>query len=188
MVAGGVDLREATAARSLGSHAADRSGGPRVGLLPHQGQSAARSMRRDEEMRIEPRIAPGGGRGEQRRRSARGLSCSRRMRCSRSTRRRGERRARWSQHVDPRRVRRTVSRRCGLSRGSPQEAAVVSSGADPRAASSASRAAVAGAAAGGRVVGAGGVPGGRRTMLRGSTDVPRAGDVDSHRSRPRRQP
>ena len=65
---------------------------------------------------------------------------------------------------------------------------MVSSGADPRAASNASRAAVAVAAAGGRVVGAGGVPGGRRTMLRGSTDEPRAGDVDSHRVRPRRRP
>ena len=30
MVDGGVDLREASSARSFGSHAADRSGGPRA--------------------------------------------------------------------------------------------------------------------------------------------------------------
>jgi len=39
---GGVDLRAASAARSFGRHAADRSGGPRVGLHPLQRLSSAR--------------------------------------------------------------------------------------------------------------------------------------------------
>ena len=72
-MAGGIDLREATAARSLGGHAADRSGGPKS-ALPHR-QSAC-------------------------------------VRCA-------------------------ATRRCGSSRGSPQEAAVVSNGGDLRAASAA---------------------------------------------------
>ena len=89
VVDGGVDLREASSARSFGSHAADRPGGTRAPPLPLAGQSAARSMRREAEMRNEPRIALGGGRGEQWRRFARGLRCSRRMRCGRSMRGRG---------------------------------------------------------------------------------------------------
>lgn len=45
------------------------------------------------------------------------------------------RRSLWMQLHVPRRVRRTVSRRCGQSRGSPSEAAVVVNGVDLRAAS-----------------------------------------------------
>ena len=63
---------------------------------------------------------------------------------------------------------------------------MVSSGGDLRAASGASAASAAGAAAGERAVGACGAPGGRRTTLRGATDAPRAGDVDSRREGPRR--
>ena len=71
----GVDLCAASAAPSFGSHAADRSRGFGATFPPLAGQSSARSMRREPKMRKEPRIAPGGGRGGQQRRFARGLIC-----------------------------------------------------------------------------------------------------------------
>ena len=75
-------------------------------------------------------------------------------------------------YVNLRRVRRAAYLRCGWSRGSPSEAAVVSGGADPRAASRASAAAVAGAAAAGRVYAACGGIDGRSSALRGASDAP----------------
>ena len=115
VVADGVDLRAASAAPSFGSHAANRRGGPRVGLLPLQHQSSARSTQREPQMQKEPRIAPGGGRGQQRRRSARGferLACSRRRSGNGRTRGRSWWRARWSPHDAPRLYGCAASRRC----------------------------------------------------------------------------
>jgi hypothetical protein len=160
-VADGVDLRAASAARSFSSYAADRSGGPRVGLLHLLRQSSARSMRREPQMRKEPRIAPRGGRGGQQRRFARGRRCGRRRSGSRPTRGWGWRRYRPFRHVDLRRIRRAMRRRYDQSRGSPLEAAVVGSSGNLRAASGASAASAAGVAAGERAVGACGAPGGR---------------------------
>ena len=166
-MADGVDLRAASAARSFGSHAADRSGGTRApppsphrlvyslfdalgaadadraadrplrrpwwsmaavcarpSLRPSQERqrvharkrlaagsevaarrSAALRTLRDAEKRLEPRIAPGGGRGERRRRSARGLArlgCCVSGACSGPTRGRSLRRAARPQLGAPR--------------------------------------------------------------------------------------
>ena len=100
-------------ARSFGSHAADRPGGTRAPPPPLTGWSTACSTRLEPEMRIEPRIAQGGGRGGQQRRFARGLRCGRRRSGSGSTRGRVLRLTPWHQHSVPRRKRRAMSRRCG---------------------------------------------------------------------------
>ena len=73
-------------------------------------------------------------------------------------------------YVNLRRVRCAASRRCGKSRGSPLEAAVVSNSSDLRAAVAA---AVAGAAAGRRADAAGGSTRDRSTAYRGAIDATR---------------
>lgn len=70
--------------------------------------------------------------------------------------------------VYPRRVRRAAKRRCGQSRGSPSEAAVVGNGSGLRAASAA---AVAGAAAGKRADTTGGGEDGCSTSICGAVDA-----------------
>ena len=77
------------------------------------GQSSAHSTLREPEVQIEPRVAPGGGRGGQQRRFARGIRCGHRKSGSGPTRGCGWRRSRRLQRVDSLRNRRLVSRRCG---------------------------------------------------------------------------
>ena len=87
--------------------------------------------------------------------------------------------------VNPRRVRCAARRRCGTSRGSPQEAVVEGSGGGLPAASAA---AVACDAAARRADAASGGTYGRSTLIRGAFDAPRYGDADRAADRPRRRP
>jgi hypothetical protein len=156
VVVNGVDLRAASVAASPELQRADAQ----TRLAPQHvdavALASARSTNREPGMRIKPRIALRGGRGGQRRRFPCGLRCAPSEVLERADAWTRLAAVVWLQHAARRRVRHATKSRCGWSRGSPPEAAVVSIGGDPRAASCASAAAVSGAAVGGRADAAGG--------------------------------